>query len=105
MPSDDGTARGPRQRILPRVAIVGRTNVGKSTLFNRLTRARNAIVHPTPGVTRDRIHGEVLWQDRAFELIDTGGVEQDGISDIDQGIRRQIELAIDGKILSYCFGR
>ncbi|HFB83842.1 MAG TPA: GTP-binding protein, partial [Thermodesulfatator sp.] len=59
---------------LPRVAIVGRPNVGKSTLFNRLTRSRKALVEPTAGVTRDRLYGRVRTEDREFILIDTGGL-------------------------------
>jgi len=59
----------------PIVALIGRPNVGKSTLFNRLTRSRKAIVDPTPGVTRDRHYEEVHWADRGVILVDTGGIE------------------------------
>ena len=79
----------------PVVAIIGRPNVGKSTLFNRLTRSRDAIVDDTPGVTRDRHYGEALWNERPFTLVDTGGIlaeDPDGFSDI---IRYQVEEAID----------
>ena len=59
----------------PVIAIVGRPNVGKSTLFNKLTGRRISIVDDTPGVTRDRIFGEVEWQNRTATLVDTGGIE------------------------------
>ncbi len=59
--------------MLPLVALLGRANVGKSTLFNRLVGRSQALVDDRPGVTRDRIYGEVVWQDRAFMLVDTGG--------------------------------
>ncbi|HHT91504.1 MAG: ribosome biogenesis GTPase Der [Bacillota bacterium] len=71
----------------PIVAIVGRPNVGKSTLFNRITRARTAIVEGQPGVTRDRIHGEAEWLNKHFILIDTGGIDSD-----DDVITRQVRL-------------
>ena len=59
----------------PLVAIVGRPNVGKSMLFNKLTGHRTSIVEDTPGVTRDRIYGECEWCNRHFSLVDTGGIE------------------------------
>ena len=79
----------------PLVAIVGRPNVGKSTLFNRLIGRRLAIVEDTPGVTRDRIYGDAEWLDYAFTLIDTGGIEPASEDIIAVQMRRQAELAID----------
>ena len=83
----------------PLVAIVGRPNVGKSTLFNRLAGARLAVVDDMPGTTRDRIHADSEWNGRAFTVIDTGGIEALGIehSDVETYvplIRRQAELAV-----------
>ena len=78
----------------PVIAIVGRPNVGKSTLFNRIARKRKAIVGDEPGITRDRNFAEVKWDERDFLLIDTGGFEPDMKDDIDSGILRQIQLAI-----------
>ena len=66
----------------PVVAVVGRPNVGKSTLFNALAGERISIVKDTPGVTRDRIYAEVSWLDYQFTLIDTGGIEPDS-KDVD----------------------
>ena len=77
------------------VAIVGRPNVGKSMLFNKLTGRRTAIVEDTPGVTRDRIYGECEWNGRVFDLIDTGGIEPSTDSDMLKFMRRQAEIAIE----------
>lgn len=79
----------------PIVAIVGRPNVGKSTLFNKLVGQRISIVDDTPGVTRDRIYGECEWQNRTFSLIDTGGIEPHSDDIILSQMRRQAQLAID----------
>lgn len=79
----------------PVVAIVGRPNVGKSTIFNRLIGDRLAIVEDKPGVTRDRIYGTAEWNGRAFSVIDTGGIEIDGDDMILKSIRMQAELAIE----------
>ena len=77
------------------VAIVGRPNVGKSTLFNRLTEARQAIVHDEPGVTRDRVYGEVEWNGRVFSLVDTGGFVPRSAERFEKAIREQVHIAID----------
>ncbi|MDO4543194.1 MAG: ribosome biogenesis GTPase Der [Clostridia bacterium] len=79
----------------PLVAIVGRPNVGKSTLFNRLVGRRLAIVEDTPGVTRDRLYCDAEWLDYKFTLIDTGGIEPASLDTIAVQMRRQAELAID----------
>ncbi len=79
----------------PIVAIVGRPNVGKSTLFNALAGEEISIVKDTPGVTRDRIYADVTWLDRAFTLIDTGGIEPDSRDVILSQMREQAQIAID----------
>ena len=79
----------------PVVAIVGRPNVGKSTLFNALTGEKIAIVKDTPGVTRDRIYADVTWLDKDFTLIDTGGIEPDSKDIILSQMREQAQIAID----------
>lgn len=78
----------------PLVAIVGRPNVGKSMLFNKLTGKRTAIVEDTPGVTRDRIYGSCDWNGRDFEIVDTGGIEPNTNSEMLLFMRRQAEIAI-----------
>lgn len=76
------------------VALIGRPNVGKSTLFNRLVRRRDALVDPTPGVTRDRHYARVSWEEQPFLLVDTGGIEEE--SDAMTGhIRQQALLAVE----------
>lgn len=79
----------------PVVAIVGRPNVGKSTLFNALAGEKIAIVKDTPGVTRDRIYAEVNWLDKDFTLIDTGGIEPESRDVILAQMREQAQIAID----------
>lgn len=79
----------------PLVALVGRPNVGKSTLFNRITKARKAIVDPTPGVTRDRHYEKVTVNDRQFILIDTGGIELGRDENMSTLIQQQTQHAID----------
>jgi len=91
----------------PIVAIVGRPNVGKSTLFNRMTRSRKALVDDLPGVTRDRIYGDARWDDTSFTLVDTGGFsdfESDGFGAL---VRYQVMQAIEeaDAIVMLCDGR
>ena len=79
----------------PVVAIVGRPNVGKSTLFNALAGEMISIVKDTPGVTRDRIYADVTWLDKSFTLIDTGGIEPESGDIILSQMREQAQIAID----------
>ena len=79
----------------PLVAIVGRPNVGKSMLFNKLTGQRVSIVEDTPGVTRDRIYGDCEWCNRHFSLVDTGGIEPSADTDMLKFMRRQAEIGIE----------
>lgn len=78
----------------PIVAIVGRPNVGKSTLFNRLVGAPQAVVHGVPGTTRDRVYGDVDWGDTSFTLVDTGGLGLEGATPLDEAVTAQAALAI-----------
>lgn len=80
---------------MPIVAIVGRPNVGKSTLFNKIVQKRISIVEDTPGVTRDRIYGRGEWVGREFSVIDTGGIEPRTEDEMLKSMRRQAQLAID----------
>jgi GTPase len=80
---------------MPLVAIVGRPNVGKSTLFNRLTRSQAAIVHDQPGVTRDRVYGRAHWAGHEFSVIDTGGFVPNSADRFEEAIREQVKIAID----------
>ncbi len=80
---------------LPLVVIIGRPNVGKSTLFNRLTGSRKSIVGDEPGITRDRIYGEVEWKSKTFELVDTGGIVPDDEAIIPANIFKQAGFAIE----------
>src|SRR5437588_10349722 len=87
--------RGAKQGAgLPLVAIVGRPNVGKSTLFNRLVGERRAIVGDEPGITRDRIYGEAEWSGQRFSVVDTGGIVPDETANIPSNILRQAGFAI-----------
>jgi GTPase len=85
----------PASVLCGTLAIVGRPNVGKSTLFNRLTGSRRAIVGDEPGITRDRIYGEVAWNGRTARLIDTGGIVPDDPNLIPSEILRQARVALD----------
>ncbi|MDB5059878.1 MAG: small GTP-binding protein [Chloroflexi bacterium] len=80
---------------LPIVALVGRPNVGKSTLFNRLVGRPQAIIEDEPGTTRDRNYGTAVWNDKAFMVVDTGGIDFSAETDIARAIRRQAEMAIE----------
>src|SRR5690349_23069119 len=80
---------------LPTVVIVGRPNVGKSTLFNRITGQRRSIVGDEPGITRDRIHGLAQHDGRRFEVIDTGGIVPDDAEYIPAQILKQAQMALE----------
>ena len=82
-------------KALPLIAICGRPNVGKSTLFNRLTGSRRSIVGDEPGITRDRIYGEIEWQGRDARIVDTGGVVPDDEALIPSEIFRQAQVALE----------
>ena len=84
-----------KRKSRPIVAIVGRPNVGKSTLFNALAGENISIVKDTPGITRDRIYADVSWLDMNFTLIDTGGIEPDSKDIILSQMREQAQIAID----------
>jgi GTP-binding protein len=75
--------------MLPIVAIVGRPNVGKSTLFNRLTKKRNALVDDIPGVTRDRLYATIEWDDRNLVIVDTGGFDSSDKRELLDRIKKQ----------------
>ena len=84
-----------KRQFLPLVAIVGRPNVGKSTLFNRLTGSRRAIVGDEPGITRDRLYGEAEWRGHQFRVVDTGGIIPDDKDFIPAEIFRQAKVALE----------
>src|SRR5436190_3980133 len=79
---------------LPLIAIVGRPNVGKSTLFNRLIGQRRSIVTDEPGITRDRIYGTVSWRGYSYEIVDTGGIIPGEESEIPKRIFEQAQVAL-----------
>src|SRR2546425_1395637 len=84
---------------LPSLVIVGRPNVGKSTLFNRLTGTRRSIVTNEPGITRDRIYGKAEWRGKALEIVDTGGIIPDDKALIPTEIFRQARVAFENAAL------
>src|SRR5579871_2430265 len=92
---DSPTEIAPLPTPLPIVVIVGRPNVGKSTLFNAITRTRRSIVGDEPGITRDRIRGEAEYLGRKFALIDTGGIIQNDAELIPSQILKQARVALD----------
>jgi GTP-binding protein len=95
----DAKARPSKARaFLPLVTIVGRPNVGKSTLFNRLVGERRSIVGDEPGITRDRIYGEAEWAGRRFKVVDTGGIVPDDEAIIPSNILKQAETAIQDAV-------
>jgi GTP-binding protein len=86
---------------LPLIAIVGRPNIGKSTLFNRLIGQRRSIVTDEPGITRDRIYGTVSWHGRSYEIVDTGGIVPGEESEIPQRIFEQAQIAIEAAAIIF----
>jgi GTP-binding protein len=92
---ESNNAASPGAAHLPTLAIVGRPNVGKSTLFNRLVRSRRAIVGDEPGITRDRIYGEAEWAGQTLRVVDTGGIVPDDQALIPSEIFRQARVALD----------
>jgi GTPase len=92
--AESSALKTPLARRSPVLAIVGRPNVGKSTLFNKLLGERKAIVDDSPGVTRDRNYGEAEWAGRKFQLIDTGGLDTDADGDLEENVQKQSRLAL-----------
>ncbi len=92
---ESSSSAGPGAAHLPTLALVGRPNVGKSTLFNRLVRSRRAIVGDEPGITRDRIYGQAEWAGQTLRVVDTGGIVPDDQALIPSEIFRQARVALD----------
>jgi len=92
--AESSALKTPHSRRSPVLAIVGRPNVGKSTLFNKLLGERKAIVDDSPGVTRDRNYGEAEWAGRKFQLIDTGGLDTDAEGGLEESVQKQSRLAL-----------
>ena len=88
-------SQAKNKSLAPLIAIVGRPNVGKSTLFNRLTGSRRAIVGDEPGITRDRLYSEVNWDGRLLRVVDTGGIVPDDKALIPAEIFRQAKVALE----------
>src|SRR5215471_6874906 len=95
MPSTRANVPNPSPTRPPLVAIVGRPNVGKSTLFNRIIGSRRAIVGDEPGITRDRLYGETVWEGRKLRVVDTGGIIPDEKEHIPAEIFRQARVALE----------
>jgi GTP-binding protein len=93
--SEEQSAAEQPVLVAPLAAIIGRPNVGKSTLFNRLVGTRRSIVGDLPGITRDRIYGEAVWQERRFRVVDTGGIVPDDEAVIPSNIFKQARAAIE----------
>ncbi len=94
-------------QTFPTIAIIGRPNVGKSSIMNRIVGYRHAIVDPTPGVTRDRNYAEATWNGKRFNLVDTGGLDPDDSQPLMQAIKYQVEFALKEAqtILFVCDGQ
>jgi GTP-binding protein len=91
---ESSQGKGPTAARKPLVAIVGRPNVGKSALFNRLIGSRKALVEDIPGTTRDRLYADVEWAERVFTLVDTGGLDPSGEEGYTPLVKRQVEMAL-----------
>ena len=85
----------PKSRTQPLVAICGRPNVGKSTLFNRIVGKQHAIVHGQEGITRDRTYAAAEWHGKAFRLVDTGGVVENPVDPVSHRVQEQVRTALE----------